>query len=80
MLCQPFSHYWNQTGPGICGSLSDSETATAAINTAVDLAIVTLPMPTLWTLQMRTAKKISISAILGVGILYVDAHRLQLLR
>jgi len=66
-LCQPFSRYWNVLGPGHCGSLSGSQVATSSINTVVDLAIVLLPLPVIWRLQMQRQKKIKIIGIFAVG-------------
>jgi hypothetical protein len=66
-LCQPFSHYWNVTGPGHCGSLAGSQIATSSINTVVDLAVVLLPIPMLWRLHMRKEKKYKIMGIFAVG-------------
>jgi len=71
-LCQPFSRYWNVLGPGHCGSLSGSQVATSSINTVVDLAIVLLPLPIIWRLQMQTQKKIKIMGIFAVGAMQVE--------
>lgn len=70
-LCQPFSRYWNVLGPGHCGSLSGSQIATSSINVVVDLAIVVLPLPVLWKLQMPRQKKLKVMGIFAVGAMYV---------
>lgn len=44
----------------------------AMINLILDLIVIALPMPVLWTLQMALLNKIAISAIFGVGIMYVS--------
>lgn len=44
----------------------------AAINLAIDLAIFCLPLPIFWTLQMARKKKVYISLILLLGLMYVS--------
>ncbi|KAK8054431.1 hypothetical protein PG996_013732 [Apiospora saccharicola] len=69
LICHPFAFNWNKTITS--GSCADSQTALlaiAAVNLAIDLCILALPMPTLWKLQMSPKKKVSISAILAVGL------------
>ncbi len=65
--CGQGARYWNVLGPGHCGSLSGSQVATSSINTVVDLAIVLLPLPVIWRLQVQRQKKIKIIGIFAVG-------------
>lgn len=67
-LCRPFAYTWDKTIDGVCGDSTEAYLATAIVNLFIDVAIVAVPMPTLWTLQMNTKKKVAISAILGLGL------------
>ena len=40
-------------------------------NVFTDLVVLALPVPWLWSLQMKTARKIAIGGIFGVGSLCV---------
>ena len=40
----------------------------AVINLIADLIMVVLPMPILWGLQMSKGKKLTISIVVGLGI------------
>lgn len=74
-LCSPVAYYWNKNIPG--GKCVPNDTNLQAnIGTAIaalitDLAILTIPMPTLWRLQMHRRQKIAITCVLGVGIMLV---------
>ncbi|KAI1763407.1 hypothetical protein GGR53DRAFT_531632 [Hypoxylon sp. FL1150] len=70
LLCRPFEFTWNKTVPGgVCGDIKGAYLSTAIVNLAIDLAVVFLPMPVLWRLQMPIGKKLAVSAILGLGLL-----------
>lgn len=72
LLCRPFRFTWDKTIPGgVCGSSTDAYLSIAIVNLVIDVAVVVLPMPVLWKLQMPIGKKIAISAILSLGLLYV---------
>ncbi|KAI6083235.1 hypothetical protein F4821DRAFT_245226 [Hypoxylon rubiginosum] len=69
-LCRPFEFMWDKTvAGGVCGNIKDAYLSTAIVNLVIDLAVVFLPMPVLWKLQMPTGKKVAVSAILGLGLL-----------
>lgn len=70
LLCRPFAFTWDKTIPGgVCGSTTHAYLAIAIVNLVIDLAVVALPMPILWSLQMPIGKKMAISAILCLGLL-----------
>ena len=66
-ICQPLVKNWEPLLPGHCGSLTDSVLWTSVINVAVDLAIIILPMPMIWRLQMATHRKIALTITFGLG-------------
>lgn len=73
--CHPIKKGWSQqVYPEIKGSCLDLRavyTVGLAINTASDLSIAILPQPVVWKLQISSKKKIGLSAIFLVGLLWV---------
>ena len=68
-ICQPFAYTWDKTiDGGHCGDILAGWLASAIINVILDIAVIVLPMPMLWGLQMQVTKKILISGIFGLGI------------
>lgn len=45
-------------------------TAMASADLIIDVIVILLPMPILWTLQLRTSKKILLTAIFGLGFMH----------
>lgn len=67
-LCSPLAYTWDRTIPGgSCVNLSAAYLSVSIINLLLDVMVIVLPMPMLWRLQMRTAKKIALTAIFGIG-------------
>jgi hypothetical protein len=67
--CQPLSQMWAPVPGGWCRDLKIEELASVTINIALDAAIVVLPMPVLWGLQMPIRNKIFISVMFSIGFL-----------
>lgn len=45
-----------------------NEISSAAINMAMDVAIVLLPLPQIWALQLPSRKKINLSLMFSFGV------------
>jgi hypothetical protein len=74
LLCRPFAFNWDPTIPnGHCGNRVLSYIMTGVLNIITDLAVLCLPMPVIWGLQMRTASKIGLIAVFATGFLYVQS-------
>ncbi|RYP52218.1 hypothetical protein DL768_002537 [Monosporascus sp. mg162] len=68
--CRPFRFNW-ELGPDVpqhCGNLALKFLLSAIFNLVLDVCILILPMPMLWTLRMSTRKKVAISFVFGLGI------------
>lgn len=76
-LCRPIARNWDKTITGSCGNTTQAYEAFGIINLIIDLAIVILPMPLLWGLQLPIAKRVALTAIFGVGFVYVKRSRLK---
>ena len=75
-ICRPFAYAWDKTiDGGQCGDTTKYYLAIGIVNMIIDLSIVLLPMPILWKLQMPTNKKLAVSGILMLGLLYVSILR-----
>lgn len=42
----------------------------ASADLIIDIIVIMLPMPILWTLQLKTSKKVLLTAIFGLGFMY----------
>lgn len=70
LLCRPLAYTWNKSVPnGNCGNTTLAYEAVGILNLLTDLAIIILPMPLLWSLNLPAAKKLALTAIFGVGIM-----------
>ncbi|KAI0114534.1 hypothetical protein GGR51DRAFT_504787 [Nemania sp. FL0031] len=59
-ICQPFSYQWDQSTGGKCGNVLLVYKVYSIPNILTDLAILGLPLPTLFRLQMGKAEKIGV--------------------
>lgn len=66
--CTPFSYNWNKEQHGHCGNLSAAFAAIAAIDIAVDVAILISPIPQVWRLQMPLTTKIALVSVFALGL------------
>jgi hypothetical protein len=71
--CFPMSAAWDPD-PVVqmtkCRPISRQEFASVSINMALDLAVVILPLPVVWGLQIPTRKKIFVSVMFSLGLMY----------
>ncbi|EED22795.1 conserved hypothetical protein [Talaromyces stipitatus ATCC 10500] len=69
--CQPIKHHWDKTIPGQCLPAMVLAYSSGGFNVATDLFVLIVPMPTVWSMNLSTAKKIRVSAVFSVGIIVV---------
>lgn len=69
--CTPIRRLWEPTLPGTCLSPMVPGVISAVGNLTSDLIVLSLPALGLRKLQMRTKKKIAVSAVFATGLLYV---------
>ncbi|KAK2735824.1 hypothetical protein FQN57_001101 [Myotisia sp. PD_48] len=71
LMCRPIKYTWDKVNTkGTCGNTQKAFLGVAAVNLVVDLVIFALPLPLLWQLKMSTGKKLGISGILALGLMY----------
>jgi len=68
-ICRPLALYWDPTLPGKCGDLLALWIMTGTLNIVTDLAILILPMPYLYGLEIALYRKVVLIATFGVGFM-----------
>lgn len=69
LICRPISMNWNPDTPGgVCGNQVLSFTITGVINLLTDVAVLAMPMPLLYKLQLPLYKKLVLVGVFSVGI------------
>ena len=68
-LCRPREKIWNQYLPGHCYDGNTSYLASGFFNVISDFAILLLPLPALWSLQMPLKRKVMLTAIFATALL-----------
>ena len=69
--CNPVRGAWDITVPAACIILPKFYLANAVPNIAMDVIILALPIPNVWTLQMSIRQKYVVSGLFLLGGLYV---------
>ena len=71
LICRPISYRWNFAIEGAsCGNEMKLSLFIAICNFLQDVIVVVLPMPILWTLQTTVSKKVALTGMFGMGIVY----------
>ncbi|KAK7744398.1 hypothetical protein SLS62_010188 [Diatrype stigma] len=80
-ICVPVQKLWDTTLPGHCISQVGTWIANAASTILSDLAILILPMPRIWHLQLRKQDKIALTFAFGLGffVVFASAYRFTVL-
>lgn len=71
-ICVPVQKLWYPQLPGHCINQVGTWIANASSTIFTDLAILILPIPQIWNLQLRTAEKLGLTFAFGLGFLYVE--------
>lgn len=67
--CLPINAYWDPSVNGKCLSFRDYSIGYAALNIFTDIAILILPMPMIWRLQLPTFQKVALTCNFLLGSL-----------
>lgn len=65
--CSPIAYTWDKTIKGRCLDMPMLYQLGAAYNVFTDFAILILPMPIVWHLQMPKSKKIAVTGVFLMG-------------
>ena len=69
LTCRPVSKYWTAN----CAPTYSTTVSTGVLNIISDVAVLLLPQPQVWKLQMPLKRKIGVSIIMMLGVLYVPS-------
>lgn len=67
--CFPIDNLWNPQPGGWCHNPIYEEFASIGLNMVMDLAIVIMPMPALWGLNMPLRNKFFVSIMFSIGLM-----------
>lgn len=70
-LCRPLEKEWNFWVKGTCDDQQTRDVAASALNLVIDIFILALPQRIIWNLQMSMRRRIGVSIVFSVGLLYV---------
>ena len=70
LLCSPGAYLWDQQGNlnRTCLNVSAVCLSASLINLILDIVVLGLPMPLLWTLQMPLSKRIAVMGVFSMGV------------
>ncbi|KAG5986615.1 hypothetical protein E4U52_008404 [Claviceps spartinae] len=80
-ICVPVQKLWQPQLPGHCINQVGTWIANASSTILTDLLILIMPMPQIWTLQLRKAEKIGLTMAFGLGffVVFASAYRTSVL-
>ncbi|KAJ6001977.1 hypothetical protein N7499_002155 [Penicillium canescens] len=80
-ICVPVQKLWYPQTPGRCINQVGTWVANAVSTIATDVAILILPIPQVWKLQLRISEKIAvlIAFSLGFFVVFASAYRFSVL-
>ncbi|MCJ1235715.1 hypothetical protein MMC14_003686 [Varicellaria rhodocarpa] len=76
--CIPRARIWDKSIPGRCIDFEPLLYTTSIVNLCSDLSILVLPIESIWRLQMKTARKIGVSAAFTAGLFATVASAVRL--
>ncbi|EAW19719.1 uncharacterized protein NFIA_027930 [Aspergillus fischeri NRRL 181] len=80
-ICVPVQKLWYPDLPGRCINQVGTWIANAVSTIVTDLAILVLPMPQVWKLQLRLSEKIALTVAFSLGffVVFASAYRFSVL-
>lgn len=69
LVCRPISKNWDPEELGQCGSAEGGFIAVAVMDVVIDLGILAMPIPIIWSLQMPVGSRLGVMALFLIGAL-----------
>ncbi|KAI0405459.1 hypothetical protein F4802DRAFT_185863 [Xylaria palmicola] len=69
LLCRPIEKNWNPAAHGTCGNQYAGFGAVAGLDILNELALVILPIPSVWGLQLDRRYKVALAGVFGAGVM-----------
>ena len=73
--CVPLRKLWTPQVEGHCFNNTILLLTDCGVSVLSDFTILILPMPLIWDLQMPTKRKLELTAVFGLGVLYEDIQQ-----
>lgn len=70
MKCQPFAYNWDKSLDGHCIDETMFYKIGTATNVVEDFLVLVLPMPVIWSLNVRLSKKLQVIAVFAIASMY----------
>ena len=67
LFCSPVEKYWNIEEPGFCRSADALYIGSSVPSVVVDLYILLLPLPIIWSLSVRLDRKLFVIGVFACG-------------
>ena len=67
LTCHPIEKYWLFYIPGTCAGQFPGTFGSAISSVIIDLAILIIPLPPIWQLNLKTSRKLSVVAVFVLG-------------
>lgn len=77
-MCKPIQSLWEQARGiinGTCLDVRAIDVGAGVMMILSDVMILILPMPMLWSLRMKYARKIQLCALCGIGFLFTESFQ-----
>jgi hypothetical protein len=68
--CTPKAYWWDKSLTGHCLNGTVLALTSATVNLAFDITILILPQRVIWTLNMSTSRRLGVSVVFAIGLLY----------
>lgn len=69
LICKPISMFWGEITPGgSCGNQNAAFAAVGIMDVLVDLAILVIPLPMIFRLQIPLANRIALALVFVLGV------------
>lgn len=69
--CRPARKFWEPMIEGTCFDTHTFGFSSACVNVVLDIVILVIPQRIIWTLHMPLRRKLAVSAIFSIGVVYV---------
>ena len=67
LQCRPLQFYWNKMIEGYCIDIESSYRTTGLPNILTDVAMLIIPLPTIWQLRVPRIRKVGLTFIFLTG-------------
>ena len=69
LICRPVAAAWDSDVSGECGDQVVAYVVLESVGALIDLIILILPIPGIWTVRLPWQQRLGISILLSVGVL-----------